>query len=59
MKIRCPFITGFDKFIECPYIDNDKCCDDIKINPGNGDAWCSRMISQNLLIRKIYIANDY
>jgi len=45
MEITCPFLFMSNyKCQECVYINDDKLCDEIEVNPGNGDAWCYRMI---------------
>ncbi len=38
---HCPYLS--EQFIEeaiCVYLRSDDNCEDIKICPGNGDAWC-------------------
>ena len=51
MKIRCPFLNAFSgpdtDIADCVYMDLAD-CDDIEINPGNGDAWCHTMIYEGI-----------
>lgn len=53
MKIKCPFIQPivFGDEVDCPYEDRGV-CDEIEINVGNGDAWCSTMIDIGRMIHE-------
>jgi hypothetical protein len=44
MECKCPFISLFEESHTCVYMGEGGICDQIDINPGNGDAWCSEMI---------------
>jgi len=47
MQIKCPFWEIFFD-IKCPYIVEYNCCDEIEVNPGNSDAWCTAKIEEAL-----------
>lgn len=48
MNVTCPFINVFQEEIECGYLDNFGNCNEIEVNPHNGDAWCNIMINKGL-----------
>ena len=48
MKIQCPFYNSFGDQIKCVYMDEWHYCDELEVNPGNGDAWCYVMIEEQL-----------
>ncbi|MBE9569972.1 MAG: hypothetical protein IMF11_05070 [Proteobacteria bacterium] len=52
-KIECPFVCLFGDVTDCPYIEDFTYCHDIVTAPGNGDAWCSRMIEKGLNEKEI------
>lgn len=39
----CPFLILFNSR-DCIYMDKFGLCEEIDINPGNSDAWCTFMI---------------
>lgn len=45
--IVCPFLRMFGEDIDCPYLEGGY-CDEIDVNCGNGDAWCSDMIDKGI-----------
>ena len=52
MKIRCPFSTWFFESSDCPYLTNGF-CNEIEINTGNSDAWCTEHIEKGFLVNKV------
>lgn len=47
IKCKCPFRVLFD--VDCVYTkDEYKICEEIDINPGNSDAWCTEKIELGL-----------
>ena len=61
-KARCPFVFNWD--MDCVYVDNlCNCTSDyrngvdyggITINPGNGDAFCNKLMDFYLLTKDLY-----
>ena len=51
MKIQCPFSAWFFESKDCPYLTNGF-CDEIEINTGNNDAWCTEQIEKGLLVNE-------
>ena len=48
MKIICPFLIIFGDRLDCLYLDERDNCDEIEVNPGNDDAWCTKHIEHSL-----------
>jgi len=62
LKTRCPFSFNWD--MDCVYADHSHNCKSdykngvdyagITVNPGNGDAFCSKLMDFYLLTKDLY-----
>ena len=43
-SVECPFIILFGEAVDCVYMKECN-CEDIKVCPRNGDAWCVENIT--------------
>ena len=64
--MKCPFVSEFGKWIECPYYEehDGNRCTDLGISneghsAGKGGSWCATMIGRAMLAHKTWIGNDY
>ena len=65
---KCPFVSEFGKWIECPHLVKADKTNVMEQRPvhcaskpqiGRNGAWCSKMIGKAMLVHKVFIGNDY